>query len=155
MPVYFVRHATPIEGPEEITDGKKKDVPLSANAENEVKAWVEGHGIKPDVIVYAPALRVEQTAMQIRSLLKAILVMDETWEEINFKYLDSLEPDSEEVLKTKKYFEGQLERLERTYKDKTVVVVTHGGVIKFISKYIDRNQPIAKVNPLQVYTRDT
>lgn len=163
MEVYLIRHTTPDILPGLIYG--RTDVPLAASFPTELAAIRQKLPVAFDAVYASPAKRCTQLAEQLASTF----VIDDRLYELNFgdwegKTWDSIPPDESKdwmddfVNVSTPNGESMIQMNERVAAfwtelaqkaDKTVAVITHGGVIRLLTA-AGRQLPLEKAFTIKV-----
>lgn len=168
MKLYFVRHghtdASTDSKPS--TDGGEIDEPLNAVGIQQAKDLAEElKDIHFDAIITSPMKRAYQTAEAVKVYHDLPFIVDAAWREREvggyvelevwktlFDFDTNITPPRGENLQD--FFERiytAIERLKDSYKDKTVLIVSHGGVHLAVYTYAN-NFPLTgklQIDPLK------
>lgn len=153
MKLYFVRHGQTDENLN-MSGNPKDDVPLNQLGIQQAKDLaVELKNVKLDAIISSPLSRAKQTAEILNENYRLPIKLDTAWRERDLEsYLtldvwhDAFDFDKNIQLKNSEslaaFFErvyAALDNLKQDYKDKTVLVVSHGGVQNCLYAYANKS----------------
>lgn len=155
MELYVTRHGQTNGNVERIMDGCKRDIPLNEKGITQAETARELlKNTKFDFIICSPLIRTKQT-MEIINVHNSPVIYDQRvierdCGEFTGKSFDSLDRDLywnyldttkyQEVEDIKDFFKriyDYLDYIKEEYKDKTVLIVSHGGVSKAINCYFN------------------
>lgn len=155
MELYVVRHGQTNGNIEKVLDGCKRDIPLNDTGlmqANSAKDTLKD--VKFDIIICSPLIRTKQTMDIINvnniPVIYESKVIERDCGEFTGKSYDSIDWDLYwnyndetqylEAEKIKDFFKriyDYLDYIKELYSDKTVLMVTHGGVSKAINCYFN------------------
>ena len=155
MELYITRHGQTNGNVERIMDGSKRDIPLNEKGISQAEITRELlKNIKFDLIICSPLIRTKQT-MEIINInnfpvIYESRVLERDCGEFTGKSFDSLDRDLywnyndatkyKEAESIKAFFKriyDYLDYIKEEYKDKTILIVSHGGVSKAINCYFN------------------
>lgn len=152
MKLYFARHGQTDENVK-MAGNPSDDVSLNQlGIQQAQNLAVELKGIRFDAIISSPLCRAQQTAELINKNHQLPIQLDAAWRERELEsYLtldvwhDAFDFDKNIQLGNSesltKFFErvyGALDNLKNDYRDKTVLVVSHGGVQSCVYAYANK-----------------
>ena len=153
MNLYIVRHGQTNGNIERIMDGCRRDIPLNeTGTQQAIKARENIKDINFDLVICSPLIRTRQTMELITENRFPVIYEKEILErdcgEFTGKSFDSLDRDlywnyndttqyesAENIKDFFKRIHNYLDNLKSKYKEKTILLVTHGGVTKAIDCY--------------------
>ncbi len=158
MKIYALRHGLTKYNELGKTNGQTIEDPLSEKGLNQAEEMIKSLPLKVDVIFTSDLLRARQTAEIINAHLKAKVIETAalreihlgsltglSWQEINNKVGRDIlgeyksqhytfEPwGGESFEQMKDRVSGLLMEIKNNYSDKTVLIVTHGGVVRLLN----------------------
>ena len=155
MELYITRHGQTNGNIEKLMDGSKRDIPLNANGISQAQKTSEQlKDVHFDLIICSPLIRTRQT-MEIININNAPVIFEQRiierdCGEFTGKSFDSLDRDLywnyndttkyKEAENIKDFFKriyDYLDYIKEEYQDKTILLVTHGGVSKAINCYFN------------------
>lgn len=155
MKIYVVRHGQTSGNVERIMDGCRRDIPLNETGLEQARiARDQLKGVNLDMIICSPLIRTRQTA-DILNINNAPIVYDDRLLErdcgeftgnsfdcldldVYWNYYDTTKYESVEPLP--RFMErvyDYLDYLKEVYSEKTIMLVTHGGVSMAIHSYVN------------------
>lgn len=171
MDIYVVRHGQTDYNKKHVFQGRI-DIPLNETGiEQAKKTALKFENIKVDMILVSPLKRAIQTADYINDITKAPIQIEERLiercfgdmegqqnrEDWNIKMMldynenytnENIEPIKELFERVYKFLDDIIEK----YKDKTVVLVTHGGVSQPIECYFNGMPEVPDYEHLEALT---
>lgn len=155
MVLYVTRHGQTNGNIERVIDGCRRDLCLNETGISQAKNAKEFlKDVKIDLIICSPLIRTRQTAKIINinnvpEIIEPRLIERDSGEftgmsfdsfdrELYWNYNDTTKYESVENIRDffKRIYE-YLDYIKEEYKDKTVLLVTHGGVTKVINCYFN------------------
>jgi len=152
MKIYSTRHGKTEWNKQNKVSGIT-DIDLSAEGREQARALSEkltDKGI--DLIISSPMKRAYETACILNRVCRAELITDERLREQNYGIFEGVDRFSQEFLNNKRQFAykypggesmmqlayrvyGLLSEIKEKYADKTVLLVSHGGICRVINTY--------------------
>lgn len=162
MKLYFVRHGHMDANPDTIVDpvtgqiDKPLDTLGTQQAETVAK---ELKDVSFDVLISSPLKRAYQTAESINKYHKLPIEIEKVWRERDtggyvtaevwndlFNFDKTFLPENTEGLHD--FFQrvyGAVDKLKEKYADKTVLIVSHGGVHQALYAYVNKLELVGNV----------
>lgn len=155
MELYVTRHGQTNGNVERIMDGCKRDIPLNEKGISQAEMTRELlKNTKFDLIICSPLIRTKQTMEIINvnnfPVIYEPRVLERDCGEFTGKSFDGLDRDLywnyndttkyKEAESIKDFFKriyDYLDYIKEVYKDKTILIVSHGGVSKAINCYFN------------------
>lgn len=154
MKIYAARHGRTVWNEENRICGLT-DIPLSSEGKIQAEMMAEDERLGDiNVIISSPLLRAVQTAEPLSEKLGVGITTDPRLTEQNYGIYEGMDRNTKEYLENKGNFAfrypggesmlrlchrvyGFLEDVKKKYRGKTVLLITHGGVLRMINTYFE------------------
>ena len=154
MKLYYTRHGKSLWNIERRLCGRT-DIPLAEEGREQARILSEkAVGLGIDLIISSPLCRAKETAEIIAEAVGAPVITDERLIEMSYGSFEGSDFDGEEFQRMTKLFafrfpggESRLDTVYRVYslledikvryRDKTVLLVAHGGISKVVNAYFE------------------